>query len=51
MKKYKITYKEVGRPTPRTTYYSGDKSEEYVIKFFGLETDPKVEWYDIQLTN
>lgn len=51
MKKYKIIYKEVGKPTPKTTTYSGNKSEAEIIEFFGLETDPTVEWYDIQLTN
>lgn len=50
MKKYKITYKEVSRPTPRTTYYSGDKSKEYVIEFFGLN-EPGVEWYKVELIN
>lgn len=50
MKKYKITYKEIGRPTPKTTYYSGDKSEAYIIKFFGLD-EPEVEWYKVELIN
>lgn len=50
MKKYRITYKEVGKPTPRTTYFTRDKSEAYIIQFFGLD-EPEVEWYKIVLTN
>lgn len=44
MKKYKITYKEAGRPTPKTTY------EAYIIEFFGLD-EPEVEWYKVELIN
>ena len=51
MKKYKIIYKEVGRPTPKSTTYQGNKSEAEIVEFFGLDSDPIVEWWDIQLIN
>lgn len=38
MKKYRITYKEVGKPKPGTTYYTGNKTEAQVIEFFGLDS-------------
>lgn len=50
MKKYRITYKEVGKPKPDTTYYTGNKTEAQVIEFFGLD-EPEVEWYKVELIN
>lgn len=44
--KYIIEYKEVGSDRARTTTYEGDKSEEYVIDFFGLN-NPDIEDYKI----
>ena len=50
MKKYRITYKEVGKPKPSTTYHTGNKTEAQVIEFFGLD-EPEVEWYKVELIN
>lgn len=50
MKKYKIIYKEIGKPKPGTTYYTGYKTEAQVIEFFGLN-EPDVEWYKVELIN
>lgn len=35
--KYIVEYKEVGSDIYRTTSFTGDKSEEYIIDFFGLD--------------
>lgn len=44
---WEIIYKEVNRPRPNTTSYTGYKTREEVIEFFGLE-EPDVEWYEIE---
>lgn len=50
MKKYRITYKEVGRPSPGYTYYTGDKSKKEIVSFFGLDKSD-IEWYIVELIN
>lgn len=47
MKKFIIRIKEKGNDHVITTSYTGDRTREYVIKFFGLE-GPDVEWYEIE---
>lgn len=49
--KYIIKYKEVGSDRYRTTSFEGDKSEEYIIDFFGLNNSDIEDYKITKQTN
>lgn len=50
-KKWKITYIDSkSRGKKCVTYYTGNKSREEIILFFGLD-EPDCYWYELEIVN